>query len=103
MRPVIFLTKRIIYPQRYIRAQYYLMELHNKVKFNEGFISAETYWNRNYDQELITISKWESSKDFKEWMESLERIRIRDEYQDVVINEQSDEMYKMINNTGFLL
>ena len=73
----------------------YNNKLTNKVKEYKGFHNSESYHNLfvsdintdNIDS-IITLSQWDSYKDWNKWYYSKDRLEIKKEYNEIIKDEK---------------
>ena len=83
--------------QSYLLSKFkkYNNKLTNKVKDYNGFHNSESYHNLfvsdintdNIDS-IITLSQWDSYKDWNKWFYSEDRLKIKEEYSKIIQDEK---------------
>lgn len=82
-------------PYLLLKFKNYNSKLTNKVKDHEGFHNSESYHNLfvsdintdNIDS-IITLSQWDSYKDWNKWYYSEDRLKIKEEYNEIIEEEK---------------
>ena len=95
------ITKRILKHNHLHYSDGYIRELHKNVATFSGFRSGESYWTDTFN--VVTISKWDSDRDFKNWLYSDIRNDIERNYADNLLEENHEYLYKITENTGTFL
>ena len=86
-----------IHTDRFIN---YLKYLTEEVEKSQGFIESENYWSHlglsfgvQYTA-AVTVSKWQTEKDWHTWFKSKERFNIHKNYKDVLESEKFEILVK---------
>lgn len=58
-----------------------------------GYISGETLRNLEKPDEFMVISTWQSSEDWKEWLQSRERNEVQSKIDDLLGGETQYDIY----------
>ncbi len=78
----------------------YLKYLTEEVEKSQGFIESENFWSHlglgfgaQYTA-AVTVSKWQTEKDWHNWFKSKERFNIHKNYKDVLESESFEILVK---------
>ena len=95
------LSQKILRPSHFIIYKNYISRLHFNATNITGFLKGTTYWDGNLN--VYTISQWDNINSWNNWESSEERMIIINEFQDLIIKESHDEIFKVMKTNNLFL
>ena len=108
----------LIYSKHPICFVDYISSLNVQAKLFPGFINSYSFWekdletkyiydkadiNKNKIANIVTICDWKTTDNWKNWLESTERQKIKKDYNSVVVDEKFLKLVENKSNNVFLL
>ena len=103
-RTVLILARKITKPSfgfvSRVQLTEYVNNLSELAKTRDGFIQSNSYWKQNIHCtnkeiiETVSISEWKSIEDWQKWKNSIERVKVYNQYKDVIELEEFSILQK---------